>query len=338
MPIPISEALDSQQEAARAKADQANSSLPRYLVSSAMAGAYVGVAVVLLLMTTSTMIAAKSTDTRLIQGSVFGIALTLVVFAGAELFTGNVMVMLQGLVARSVTPGEAAVVCTGSLLGNLVGSLGFAGLVSGSAVITGGVPPGTQSVIHAALAGIIQGKEKLTGGELFLRAVLCNMLVCLALWMASRTKSDAAKLLCLFWALLAFVASGFEHSVANMTVFSLGIFTHADGATWSAMARNLLYTVPGNIVGGGLLVGIAYAYVGRPRLLAVAPSQAVDVPLPEALLTATPVDATSPPGRPKSVARTRRVTSPPPLAAATNGPPAGTTRTRRTSSSSRGGR
>lgn len=304
MPVPISEALAEQSDAARAKADAA-SNLPRYLVSSLLAGAYVGVAVVLLLMTTSTMLAAKAVDTRLIQGSVFGIALTLVVFAGAELFTGNVMVMIQGLLSRSVTGGEAAVVCTGSLLGNLIGSLGFSGLVAGSGVITGGVPIGTQSVVHAALAGIVKAKMDLSGTQLFFRAVLCNMLVCLALWMATRTKSDAAKLICLFWALLAFVASGFEHSVANMTVFSLALFTHADGVTWSAMARNLLFTVPGNIVGGGLLVGVAYAYVGKPRLVSdpvlVDVTDEVVLAAPAARLTAE---------RP----RARRATTPPPSA------------------------
>ena len=330
MPTSTQEALESQQDTARTKADQANSSLGRYLVSSAMAGAYVGVAVVLLLATTSTMIAAKSTDTRLIQGSVFGIALTLVVFAGAELFTGNVMTMIQGLLSRSVTPGEAAVVCTGSLLGNLMGSLGFAGLVAGSAVVTGGVPPGTQSVIHAALAGIVQAKEKLTGGELFLRAVLCNMLVCLAIWMASRTKSDAAKLLCLFWALLAFVASGFEHSVANMTVFSLAIFTHADGGTWAAMARNLLYTVPGNIVGGGLLVGVGYAYVGRPQLLAPRPT--VDLALPDVTVSTNGGTAGNTAGRAKAVARTRRTTSAPPVVATAQAVPTASSRRTRTPS------
>src|SRR6266700_2211658 len=118
MPVPITEALDAQEEAARAKATQATSSLPRYLLSSMMAGAYVGVAVVLLIMTSAAFIAAKSPDTKLVQGAVFGVALTLVVFAGAELFTGNVMVMMQGLLSRSVRASDVAIVCAGSFLGN----------------------------------------------------------------------------------------------------------------------------------------------------------------------------------------------------------------------------
>ena len=107
------------------------------------------------------MIAAKSPDTRLIQGSVFGIALTLVVFAGADLFTGNVMVMPQGLLSGSVTAAETAVVCVGSLIGNLVGSMGFAAMVTASGVISGGGPKGAPSPVHLALAGIVKGKEHL---------------------------------------------------------------------------------------------------------------------------------------------------------------------------------
>ena len=98
--------------------------------------------------------------------------------------------------------------------------------------------------------------------------MLCNTLVCLGLWMASRTRSDAAKLAVLWWALLAFIASGFEHSVANMTTFSLAAFEGT--GTWAMLGRNLLWTVPGNLVGGAVLVGAVYAYLGRPASSAAA--------------------------------------------------------------------
>jgi nitrite transporter NirC len=80
--------------------------------------------------------------------------------------------------------------------------------------------------------------------------------------MAQRAASDAAKLVCLWWALLAFIASGFEHSIANMTSFGLAAI--AGTGTWGMLFRNLAYTVPGNIVGGGLLVGVAYGWLGTP--------------------------------------------------------------------------
>jgi nitrite transporter NirC len=270
MPVPIAEALGAQEDAAQIKAQQAKLSPLKYLTLSALAGAYVGVAVVLLVLVSASFLAQNSPSTKLIQGVVFGIALTLVVFAGAELFTGNVMIMLQGLMARRVKVADVLLIWIGSLIGNLVGSVLFAAMVGASGVINAGAPKGKLTIFATALAGIVKTKAGLSGAQLFWRSVLCNMLVCLALWMAQRTKSDAAKLICLWWALLAFVVSGFEHSVANMTVFSLGIFTHLPQATWGAMARNLMWTVPGNIVGGGLLVGIAYGYVGNAKTLSSA--------------------------------------------------------------------
>jgi nitrite transporter len=259
MPIPISEAVTESADLAQIKAKQVLH-LPRYLLISALAGAYVGVAVVLLVSTAGPLAAATSPATKLVSGAVFGIALTLVVFAGAELFTGNVMVMLQGLAAGTVNLTELAGVWVASLVGNLVGSIGFAWVVNAGGTLATSTSPGKAGPGAAMVASLVKAKDAATGPQLFWRSVLCNMLVCLALWMAARTRSDAAKLMVLWWALLAFIASGFEHSIANMTIFSLGIFGHT--ASWSQLWRNLAWTVPGNIVGGGILVGLAYAWLG----------------------------------------------------------------------------
>ena len=254
MPIPVPEAVDETAALALGKGD-AVASLPRYLCSSVLAGAFVGVAVVLLASVSGPLLAAASPWTKLVQGAVFGIALTLVVFAGAELFTGNVMVMAHGLITRKVRWLQALLVLVASLVGNFVGSVGFALLVHGGGSLAG---PGAD-LISAA----VSAKDALTGPQLLWRSVLCNLLVCLALWMASRTRSDGAKLAVLWWALLAFIASGFEHSIANMTVFSLGVLEGS--ATWAQLGRNLIWTIPGNMIGGGLLVGAVYAWLGTAR-------------------------------------------------------------------------
>ncbi|MGH8985215.1 MAG: formate/nitrite transporter family protein [Acidimicrobiia bacterium] len=274
MPIPIPAAVDESADLARTKAQQVRS-LPRYLLSSALAGMYVGVAVVLLLSVSGPLVSEASPFARLVQGAVFGVALTLVVFAGAELFTGNAMYMLQGVMARTVGVGSLLAVWVASLIGNLVGSLGFAALVHGGGTLDLGATNGEPGPASALLGQLAAAKDAAPGAQLFWRSVLCNLLVCLALWMAGRTRSDAAKLVVLWWALLAFIASGFEHSVANMTLFGLAAL---DGsAEWSALFRNLAWTVPGNIVGGGLMVGGVYAWLGRTRVTAVvatAPPQA----------------------------------------------------------------
>ena len=284
MPIPIPDVVDEGAAQAVAKAESARN-VPRYFLASALAGAYVGVAVVLLACTAGPLAAAQSPATKLVAGAVFGVALTLVVFAGAELFTGNVMVMLNGLFSRRVRVRDVLLVNAGSLIGNFAGSVAFAAAINASGVLNAGAKPGAPAPAASMIATITQAKMSATGGQLFWRSVLCNMLVCLALWMAARTTSDGAKLGVLFWGLLAFIASGFEHSIANMTIFTLAILQGS--AHWADLGHNLLYTIPGNVVGGGLLVAAPYAWIGRKATAAYPveesiPAQIADsVPVPE---------------------------------------------------------
>jgi nitrite transporter NirC len=298
VPISIPEAVDAHEALAVAKATQARTSMPRYLLSSALAGAYVGVAVVLLLMVSAPLMAAGHPFTKLVQGGVFGIALTLVVFAGAELFTGNNMIMLQGLLRKAVKVEDVALVWVASLIGNFVGSVGFAAMVDASGIVTtGSAQPGTPSAFQSALGTIALSKAKLMPGQLFFRAVLCNMLVCLALWMAARAASDGAKLIVLWWGLLAFISAGFEHSIANMTSLSLAAMTGV--GEWSEVARNLLYTIPGNVVGGGLFVGLAYGWLGTPSKAkaATAALEPDDAPPEEPAPKRAPLAAKSAPAK-----------------------------------------
>jgi nitrite transporter NirC len=254
VPIPVPAALDDAGALAASKSSLLRSSPLKYLASSALAGAYVGIAVVLLISLSAPLAATGSAATKIVQAAVFGVALTLVVFAGAELFTGNAMVMLQGLRAKTTSAVDLAAVWGASLVGNLLGSLVLAGIVHGGGTLTG---PGADLI-----ATVTDAKAATAGPQLFWRSVLCNLLVCLGLWMASRVQSDAAKAIVLWWALLAFIGSGFEHSIANMTIFGLGILEGT--ATVGELARNLAWTVPGNLVGGGLIVGLGYAWIGRP--------------------------------------------------------------------------
>lgn len=254
MPITVDLAVEETSSLAATKAATSRD-LPRFLLSAAMAGAFVGVAIVLLLSVSAPLADAGSPLAKLVSGAVFGVALTLVVFAGGELVTGNMMVMTQGALARTSTWSAGTRVIVLALVGNAVGSVVFAAAVHGAGTFGSG--PGATF-----LASTVQAKDALSGPQLFWRAVLCNMLVCLGLWMAARTKSDTAKLVVLWWALLAFISSGFEHSVANMTTFALAAFNGS--GTWEMLGRNLIWTVPGNLVGGAVVVGAVYAYLVRP--------------------------------------------------------------------------
>jgi nitrite transporter NirC len=290
MPIPLSDALDEQVATAQAKA--ADIGRPgRYLVSSMLAGAYVGVAVVLMIAVTGPLQAVDSPLVKLTQGLIFGIALSLVIFAGSELSTGNMMTMTQGVFSRRAGVIAAVIVIIFSFVGNLVGSAAFAWLVHESGVLaihTAGKPAAGTKM----LASLIKAKTSESGTALFFRGVLCNFLVCLAVWTGTRTKSDGAKLALIFWCLLAFVASGFEHVVANMTTFSLGLFDHVHGATIGAFGHNLLYVGLGNLVGGGLLVGATYAFTGRQAKPATAMArEAQPAPTPAHAAVAAELDA-----------------------------------------------
>ncbi|MFD5515643.1 formate/nitrite transporter family protein [Streptomyces sp. NPDC127066] len=221
----------------------------RYLVSAMLAGIYIGVGEILLLSVAGPLEAGHSGAVRLVEGAVFPVALLLVLFAGADLFTSQCMTMTFGVLSRRTTWADLARVWVMSLLGNLAGAVVFALFIGAAGTIKSGP---SSSLLGALLAS----KEAASGGQLFARAMLCNMLVCLAVWMFTRTSGDGAKATMVWWPVFAFVASGFEHSVANMALFSLGIVNGQAGV--GDLARNLAFTVPGNIVGGAVLVAAAY--------------------------------------------------------------------------------
>lgn len=251
----IAENVEETSEQAAHKAQDLRRT-PRYFVSAVLAGAYIGIGEVLLLVAVSPFVTAGSPATRLLEGLVFPIALTIVMFAGAQLFTSNVMVMLIGALTGRTGVRDLVGSWSLSLVGNFVGAFLFGAMVHASGVTS------TASA-RAMLAEMVHAKEALTGGQLFWRAVLCNLLVCLAIWMFYRAKGDGAKIFVLWIPVLVFVAVGFEHCVANMALFSMAILD--GGAGFGDLLRNLVFTAPGNIVGGGLLVAGSYWFMGRPE-------------------------------------------------------------------------
>lgn len=221
-----------------------------YLVASILAGVYVGLGIILIFTIGAPLANAGAPLVNLAMGVSFGIALTLVLFAGAELFTGNNMYMVVGVLERKVTLNDLLKVWTWSWIGNLLGSMGLAVLVVSSGVMT------TKADFVVKIA---HAKMQAPYLELFLRAILCNWLVCLALWSSNRTKSDATKCILIFWCLFAFIASGFEHSVANMTLLPMALFLpHPEAVNWVGLCKNLLIVTFGNIIGGGFFVGVLY--------------------------------------------------------------------------------
>jgi nitrite transporter len=239
-------------EMAKKKVEYLRTNPMGYFILSAMAGIYLGFGICLIFSVGAPFWADGSAGLKLVMGATFGIALTLVIFAGSELFTGNNMVCAIGSMARAITMKQMGMIFFYSFVGNLLGSLGVAWLIAQAGVV--GQAPHNELLLKVA-------SIKMNGPawELFIRGILCNWLVCLAVWMAARTTNDAAKIMLIFWCLFAFVGSGFEHSIANQSILGIALFLpHGSDVTWLGLAWNQFWVVLGNVVGGAVFVGGAY--------------------------------------------------------------------------------
>lgn len=221
-----------------------------FFTGAMMAGAYIGLGIILIF----TLGASVDPSLRkLVMGGTFGIALTLVIFAGAELFTGLTMFTTFGWLRKKISLRGAASAWVMSWIGNLAGAalLAIVFYVGG-----GGALLGSGADLLNGVAGAKMNKPVI---ELLALGILCNWLVCLAIWMAARTQNDAAKAIVIFWCLLAFVASGYEHSIANMTIFLIALLgNHPETVSFSGMAHNLLWVTIGNGISGVVFMGLGY--------------------------------------------------------------------------------
>lgn len=243
-----------------------------YLILAALAGVYLGFGITLIFSIGAPFAAEAAAEQKLVMGLAFGIALTLVIFAGSELFTGNNMVCAIGALDGALSWGAVARVWLLSFVGNLLGSLGLAWLVAQSGVLSG--PPQVDLVMKVASV-----KMNLPGWELIVRGILCNWLVCLAVWTAGRTDNDMAKLVLIFWCLLAFIGSGFEHSIANQSLLGIALFLpHPDAVSWTGFLWNQANVVLGNVIGGSVFVGGLYWAASAPDARLHAQGSAASVP------------------------------------------------------------
>ncbi|HEY7060590.1 MAG TPA: formate/nitrite transporter family protein [Chloroflexota bacterium] len=248
----VQDTVETVAAAAVKKLELLSGSLPRYLILSALTGAYVGLGIALIFAIGAPLAAANSPFTKVVMGASFGVALTLVIFAGSELFTGNAMVMTVGALTGRAGWLQLASLWGWSYVGNLVGSLALALLLAHSGAL-GGDPQ------RGFIETIATGKMNLSFEAAFVRGILANWLVCLAVWCSLRTTSDVAKLGLIFWCLFAFIGAGFEHSIANMTLLALALFQpHGDAISWGGYVANLIPVTLGNVLGGALFVGGLY--------------------------------------------------------------------------------
>jgi formate/nitrite transporter len=197
---------------------------------------------------------------RLLGGLAFSLGLILVVVGGAELFTGNNLIVMAWAERKVTTP---QLLRNWSLvyLANLAGAVGTALMVHWSGTLALG--PGD---IAATAIRFAEAKTTIPFGEAFFRGVLCNVLVCLAVWLCFAAHDVASKILAILFPISAFVALGFEHSVANMYLIPVAWLAGAQSITLAGFVTSLVPVTLGNVVGGGLFVAAVYwvIYLRRP--------------------------------------------------------------------------
>ena len=255
---------------------KANLSALNQFILGILAGAFIAFGAQASNMATHTI--ADVATAKLIGGLIFPAGLILVLMAGAELFTGNNL-MILALCERKITLIQLLRSWVVVYAGNLVGSVLIAILISWSGQLnyTGGLL-GAVTIKAAA------GKVALPFFPAVVLGVLCNWLVCLAVWTSFGAKDGISKAVCVFFPIWTFVASGFEHSVANMYYIAAGIFAKChpsyvakaieagasqsgiDALTWTSMfTGNLIPVTLGNIIGGAGFVGLVYWFVYKKK-------------------------------------------------------------------------
>lgn len=227
----------------------------KYFILSMLAGMYVGFGILLIFSVGGAVV--DSPYRKILMGISFGIALSLVLMVGSELFTGNNMIMSIATLEKKVSLLDTGRVWLYSFFGNLLGSIFLALLFVLGGLASGNVGDFFLKISAAKMSGDFM--------ELFFKGVLCNMLVCLAILSSIKLKEETAKLIMIFWCLFAFITSGFEHSIANMTIMSVALMMPESTLTIGGFLGNLIPVTLGNMVGGALVIGGGYWYVGKKK-------------------------------------------------------------------------
>ena len=191
---------------------------------------------------------------KLAIGITFALAFTLIIFAGSELFTGNVFTMSMGVMAKKARVFSAIRVCTFCYIFNLIGAaaMGIIIAYSGSLDGTSGV-----LMIESCLV-----KTTLPFTKALLKGFMCNILISLGIWMMAKMKSDVAKMIAIIWVVSGFVTPGYEHSIANSGLFAMTSVLSTGQITLSGIVANLLPVTLGNIL-GGLFIAFVYWFGGK---------------------------------------------------------------------------
>ncbi len=251
------------QVAADTGAKKVHRTWDRVLVSAFLAGAYISFGALVAITVSSGLDPGTwGTLPTLFMGAAFTLGLVLVLIAGSDLATGNMMLVPLSAMRGKISAGDVVRNLTLVLLGNLAGALFVAFFLAVQTKVIGDSgSAGSSLLTYERLASITEGKVGHTAWETFLRGVGCNWLVCLAVWMSLASKSVSGKILAIFFPVMAFVAMGFDHVVANMFFIPAAIWAGVPDVGWGDAAQNWLLAGVGNLVGAVIFVATSYWYL-----------------------------------------------------------------------------
>lgn len=239
------------------KSSMFNESIGKYSLSTILGGLYVCFGT-MLAYSIGGLLGTSNPWTKIIMGLSFGIALCLIVFAGADLFTSNTMTMTIGAFEKETKWSDIAKISGFSWVGNFIGSI-----IAALMFVHGGlINDGTAAYIIKT----VESKTSITPVEMIIRGILCNLLVCLATWMTYKMKSESGKIMMILWCVFAFMTAGYEHSIANMGLFSIAyLIPQGAGLAVDGMVSNIIFVTIGNFIGGAVILGGSYVYLSSKK-------------------------------------------------------------------------
>lgn len=239
--------IESISNSAAEKAALAKDKPKKYFLKAIMAGFYIIVATILSAVSAAVLYPTYPQFAKLLGAFLFSSAIILIVFIGGELFTGNNMTMTIGVLNKSCKSKDLGRVWLYSYIGNFIGAFILAVIF-----FKGG---SSNKLLSVYYEGVLMSKLVATPMELFLRGILCNFMVCLAVLANTRMKTESGKQTVMFLVIMAFVVSGCEHCIANMGTFTLAYFI-LGGLPMKLVAINMICVTIGNIVGGAVFLAL----------------------------------------------------------------------------------
>lgn len=235
-------------------------SVLRYIARAMLASMFIGFGVIVAFKTGNYFFMENSPFAYPMAAITFGAAIILISYGGGDLFTGDTFYYTYTALRRKMKWAEVVRMWIMSYIGNILGAAAFALLIYLTGLFY-------SSDVNGFLLYVVEHKMGAPAGQLFFRAILCNWLVCMAFFIPMNIKGDGAKMFAMVLFVFCFFISGYEHSIANMCTFAIAlVLDHPGTVSWNGVVHNLVPVTIGNLIGGGVLMGVMYYYVNKPFL------------------------------------------------------------------------